>query len=301
MERNTFFARFLVTNSHNDNEGEGYVVEQYFTTDKSYVIEPPAVQPSPVIGNSLGTVICKLDPRITDTSNGLLFYAHSFNGKNWPSGYLTVGFDVVENGTQFPTLDNLKVAFYEKEGPNGFNAVLLPEYFVSAYAIGTIGGLGNINSSTMNRDSTVWITGTDRKPGGTLKPGLIRSNKFDGTVAFNRPSHLPFPMQVMEEYQFVRVSAPVVETPVAGCCDNQANSLALVAAASLIASNNATSPLLIKQIEKAVSNAFDATSTISALQNMRQLGTLSNVAGKVLDNAIPKSNDVVIITNGPQE
>lgn len=300
MKRNTFFARFLVTNSDIENEGEGYVVEQYFTTNELYVIEPPSARPLNPVEKELETAVCVGDLHIVDTSNGLLIPADDVVESGWDAGYLTVGFDVIEDGTEFPTLENLRVVSITRGGSTTNNAQVLQKYFVAAYAIGTIEDQGSINTSALNQDNTVWIIGTSKKVRGTLKPRRLRSNKFANTVAFAHPFYLPDPHQPMEDYQFVGVyQEPGGETD--DCCTSQNHSSAINAAAILVASNNATTPVLIKKIEDAVSNNFDLPSTLSALQSMRQLGTLSNMTGKVLDNLVRKDIDTDFnIKNGKE-
>lgn len=302
MKRNTFFARFLVTNSQIDDEGEGFVVEQYFTTRELYIIGPPEVRPQIPIGEKLATRICNSDKYTVETSNGLLFHDHDSIESSWDAGYLTVGFDVIEDGTEFPTLDNLRVGFVTRDGIGSDSIISLPRFVIAAFAIGTINDQGSINTSAMNYDNTVWIMGTDQRMSGTLMPRLIRSNKFHHSTVFAHPSYLPTDRHLMEDYQFVGVyQEPEPSGETDDCCTSQNHSSAINAAAILVASNNATTPALIKKIEDAVSNNFDLPSTLSALQSMRQLGTLSNMTGKVLDNLVRRDIDTDFnIKNGKE-
>lgn len=301
MERNIFFARFLITDSNIPGEGRGFVVEHYFTTKWIYILKSDGKMDN-AIETRLTTPTCRKEPWVVETSNGLLIPVDDYVQPGWKAGYLNVYFKVFEDGVNFPVLTDLEVHSVT-ETNMGDNAGITSAFSVAAYAIGTVTESGYINSGVRRLDGTYWIKGTDQVL-GNLTPQEVLSTKFMNKSAFAHPYYLPDHVFRMRELTYVGVlhTGKVTEPdPETDCCTSNANSLALVAAASLIASNNATSPLLIKQLEHAVANEFDATSTISALQSMRQLGVVSNVTGKVLDNNIPKSNDVVIIKNGPQE
>jgi hypothetical protein len=306
MKRNTFFARFLITESdptqwrspsaRDKPARKCFVVEQYFTTDELYIIEPPSSGPRYSVKTNLSTVPCTEDKYIIETSNGLLFPTDAFAGQGQLQGYITVSFDVIENGTTFPTLENLVVVTIDQTRM----IVGTEQYFVAAYAIGAIKDQERVNTVAISDDNTVWISGTDRI---VIPPGefeSITSNRFATTEAFSFPTYLADPELRMEDYQFIEVYRER-SSETDDCCASQIHSNAINAAAILVASNNATTPALIKKIEDAVINKFSLPSTLSALQGMRQLGTLSNMTSKVLDNVVGAKTDIVFnIKNGKE-
>lgn len=306
MKRNTFFARFLITeddtiqwrapDAARDTAKKSFVVEQYFTTDELYIVEPPSFGPQYSVETNLVTTLCTEDKNIIETSNGLLFPRDAFAGQDQLQGYIAVSFDVIENGTTFPTLENLVVVTIDQTRM----IVGTEQYFVAAYAIGTIKDQERVNTVAISDDNTVWISGTDRIVRGTIEPGSIISNRFATTEAFSFPTYLSNGELQMEDYQFIEVYRER-SSETDDCCASQIHSNAINAAAILVASNNATTPALIKKIEDAVINKFSLPSTLSALQGMRQLGTLSNMTSKVLDNVVGTKTDIVFnIKNGKE-
>lgn len=300
MKRNTFFARFLVSEEDIIENGKRpsrsavrdigkkyFIVEQYFTTNELYIIEPPSIRPLNSVETELSTYSCVGDSSVIETSNGLLFSRIPNLAPGQQEIYYTVAFDVIEDGSTFLTLDNVRAVSISDDGlviDNG-------QYYVAAYAIGTIDGQGSINSGALNQDNTVWISGAHRTVRDVTPYGSVISNKFVNKAAFTHPAYISDPARQMEDYQFIEVYRER-SSGTDDCCVSQIHSNAINAAAILVASNNVTTPALIKKIEDAVSNNFNLSSTLSALQSMRQLGTLSNMTSKVLDNVVRKDIDV---------
>lgn len=301
MKRNTFFARFLVTNSNIPGEGEGYVIEHLFTTQETYILQTTSKDDNDKIENSMQTLPCMPDPWIVDTSNGLLVPADDVIESGWDAGYLNVAFNVIEDGVNFPTLADLKVHSVTKGGLDG-NADVISKYSVVAYAIGMVADGGHINSPSTILDNTRWVETSNVILRPSLTPKRIRSNKFMNKSVFSHPAFLPDPTLVMDDVVCTGVFKVDPVDPVeTDCCVTNNHSNAINAAAILVASGNATTPVLIKKIEDAVNNNFDLQSTIAALQGMRQLGTLSNMTGKVLDNVIQKDfSNGITINNGKE-
>lgn len=301
MKRNTFFVRFYLSSLAEEGQGLGLVSEQYFTTKQEYVFEYPEGK-SEIVSGLLNTGPGQYSPGIADSSNGCILVTPDVPWPGMRPGVIYVDFGVDETPGEMFKIMNPEIKYnigYNRFVDIGFSTTGF-ELAVTAYAIGVVDDTGQINGTT-GVDNVRWIMNASfRDLNRSLLPKKFYTSKWMDGSAFSKPTFLPINRPI-EDVIFKEVYTEHIPTEESDCCVANANSLALVAAASLIASNNATSPLLIKQLEHAVTNEFDAKSTISALQSMRQLGTLSNVTGKVLDNAIPKSNDVVIIKNGPQE
>lgn len=299
FKRNTFFARFLVTNSNIPGYGDGFVIEHYFTTRNIYMFKSSIKAEKDLIENKLRTVECEQAIHVDTTSNGLLILPDDIVESAWQGGYFGVDFKLRENNVNMFTLEDIRVYGLNNSGAD-FESAPISDFTVVAYAIGTMEYEGHINNLVSGIDNTCWVSGTDTILRDSLFPSRIRSNKFSGKTAFAHPTFLPRLPMPMGDVDFIQVYTGESPAPVVSdCCDSGNRSQAIMAATILVASGNPITPVLIKRIEDAVESDFDLQSTVSALQSMRQLGTLSNMTGKVLDNIIQKdiSGDV-IINNG---